>query len=231
MSKNLGITLGLIMAAVIAAGLLVALNGRDGATDTPAAQPAPADQDPTTTPTAPADLLVREDSRYLDRVEDSPVTVVEFLDFECEACRAQFPVMEQIREDYDGRINMVIRYFPLPGHTNAEPAAAAVEAAARQGALEEMYARMYETQAEWGESQQPQDEVFEGFAEDLGLDVDEFVQDMESTDTEQRVASDFEDGVALGVQGTPTIFVNGRLAPSMPSHEVLSAMIDAELEG
>ncbi|GAA1439228.1 DsbA family protein [Nocardiopsis tropica] len=237
MSKNLGITLGLIMAAVLAAGLLVALNGRDGATETPSAQPAPAGQDPTaptsapTAPTAPADLLVRENSRYLDQVEDSPVTVVEFLDFECEACRAQFPVMEQIREDYDGRINMVIRYFPLPGHTNSEPAAAAVEAAAQQDALEEMYARMYETQAEWGESRESQAEVFVGFAEDLDLDTDEFVRTMESPDTQERVASDFEDGVALGVQGTPTIFVNGRLAPSMPTHEVLSAMIDAELEG
>ena len=237
MSKNLGITLGLIMAAVLAAGLLVALNGRDGATETPSAQPAPARPDPTaptsapTAPTAPAELLVRENSRYLDQVEESPVTVVEFLDFECEACRAQFPVMEQIREDYDGRINMVIRYFPLPGHTSSEPAAAAVEAAAHQGALEEMYARMYETQAEWGGSQESQDEVFVGFAEDLGLDMDEFVETMESTDTRERVASDFEDGVDLGIQGTPTIFVNGRLAPSMPTYEVLSAMIDAELEG
>ncbi|MFE3456663.1 DsbA family protein [Nocardiopsis aegyptia] len=233
MSKNLGITLGLIMVAVIGAGLLMALNDRDSTAGPQAAPTAPTGQDPTTAPaapTAPAELLVRENSRYLDQVEESPVTVVEFLDFECEACRAQFPVMEQIREDYDGRINMVIRYFPLPGHTSSEPAAAAVEAAAQQGALEEMYARMYETQAEWGESREPQTDVFVGFAEDLGLDMDEFVATMESTETQERVASDFEDGVALGVQGTPTIFVNGRPAPSMPTYEVLSSMIDAELE-
>ncbi|KOX16296.1 thioredoxin domain-containing protein [Nocardiopsis sp. NRRL B-16309] len=232
MSKNLGITLGLIMVAVIGAGLLMALDGRDGATGSPSAPTAPAGQDPTAAPappTAPAELLVRENSRYLDRVEESPVTVVEFLDFECEACRAQFPVMERIREDYDGRINMVVRYFPLPGHTNSEPAAAAVEAAAQQGALEEMYVRMYETQAEWGESRESRAEVFVGFAEDLDLDTGEFVRTMESAETRERVASDFEDGVALGVQGTPTIFVNGHLAPSMPDYEVLASMIDAEL--
>ncbi|WP_017569204.1 DsbA family protein [Nocardiopsis halotolerans] len=229
MSKNLGITLGLIMVAVIGLGLLVTLNGPG--TTTPTARGNPGDPGSTTPPTAPAELLVREDSRHLDRVEEAPVTVVEFLDFECEACRAQFPVMERIREDYEGRINMVVRYFPMPGHTNAEPAAAAVEAAARQGALEEMYTRMYETQAEWGESQESKAEVFVGFAEELGLDVDEFVETMESPETLERVRSDVQDGLALGVRGTPTIFVNGRPTPSMPSHEVLSAMIDAELEG
>ncbi|MFJ9554231.1 DsbA family protein [Nocardiopsis sp. NPDC101807] len=226
MSKNLGITLGLIMVAVIGLGLLLVLDDRGGA---PTARGVPAG--PEGTPTAPAGLLVREDSRYLDRVEDSPVTVVEFLDFECEACRAQFPVMERIREDYDGRINTVIRYFPMPGHTNSEPAAAAVEAAAQQGALEEMYVRMYETQAEWGESRESQAGVFAGFAEDLGLDTDEFTGTVEDPATLERVRSDFEDGVALGVRGTPTIFVNGRPTPSMPGYEALSAMIDAELEG
>ncbi|MEV6821026.1 thioredoxin domain-containing protein [Nocardiopsis dassonvillei] len=228
MSKNLGITLGLIMVAVIGMGLLVALNDRGSSTNTTSNPNSP---NPTAVSTAPAELLVRENSRYLDHVENAEVTVVEFLDFECEACRAQFPVMEQIREDYDGRINMVIRYFPLPGHTNSEPAAAAVEAAARQGALEEMYVKMYETQAEWGESQESKAGVFVGFAEELGLDMDEFVQTMEDPDTLERVRSDFEDGVALGVQGTPTIFVNGRPTPSMPSYQVLSTMIDAELEG
>ncbi|WP_047869190.1 thioredoxin domain-containing protein [Nocardiopsis sp. RV163] len=228
MSKNLGITLGLIMVAVIGLGLLVALDDRGG-TAAPAATDGSAD--PQAASTAPAGLLVREDSRHLDRVEEAPVTVVEFLDFECEACRAQFPVMERIREDYDGRINTVIRYFPMPGHTNAEPAAAAVEAAAQQGALEQMYVRMYETQAEWGESQDSRAEVFVGFAEDLGLDTEEFVRAMEDPATLERVRSDFRDGVALGVRGTPTIFVNGRPTPSMPGYETLSAMIDRELEG
>ncbi|MCY9783042.1 DsbA family protein [Nocardiopsis sp. EMB25] len=231
MSKNLVITLGLILVAALGIGLLVVLDGGDPAATAPTARSTPTSPEPTAAATAPAELLVREDSRHLDRVEESPVTVVEFLDFECEACRAQFPVMERIREDYDGRITVVIRYFPLPGHTNSEPAAAAVEAAAQQGALEEMYVRMYQTQAEWGESREDRSGVFVGFAEDLGLDVAEFRRTMESPQTLERVGSDFEDGVALGVQGTPTIFVNGRPTPSMPDYDTLAAMIDAELEG
>jgi protein-disulfide isomerase len=231
MSKNLIITLALLVVAALGIGLLVYLDRNDEtALAEGSARPAAPDSAPAEQPTAPAEVLVRDDSRYLDRVEDAEVTVVEFLDFECEACRAQFPVMERIREDYEGRINMVIRYFPLPGHLNSGPSAAAVEAGAQQDALEEMYQLMFETQGEWGESQEDQSEVFVGFAEDLGLDMDEFVETMEARQTQERVQADFDDGLALGVQGTPTIFVNGRLAPSMPSHQVLSAMIDAELE-
>jgi protein-disulfide isomerase len=231
MSKNLIITLCLLVVAALGIGLLVYLDRDDDTTVAEgSARPTAPGASPEDQPTAPTDVLVRENSRYLDQVDDARVTVVEFLDFECEACRAQYPVMEQIREDYDGRINMVIRYFPLPGHHNSGPSAAAVEAAAQQDALDEMYQRMFQTQAEWGESREDQSEVFVGFAEDLGLDTDEFVETMEAAETRQRVQADFDDGVALGVQGTPTIYVNGRLAPSMPSHDVLSAMIDAELE-
>jgi protein-disulfide isomerase len=231
MSKNLIITLSLLVVAALGTGLLVYLD-RDDATSVAegSARPTAPDTSFEAQPTAPADVLVREHSRYLDQVEDAEVTVVEFLDFECEACRAQFPVMERIREDYEGRINVVVRYFPLPGHHNSGPSAAAVEAAAQQGALEGMYRLMFQTQGVWGESREDQSEVFVGFAEDLALDMDEFVETMESPRTRERVRADFDDGLALGVQGTPTIYVNGRLAPGMPSHGDLSAMIDSELE-
>jgi len=223
MSRNLWITVTLLCVVALAGASLLFLSGRGDA---------PPGQDPSgaaSASPAPEDLLVREDSHRLTRSEDAEVTVVEFLDFECEACRAQFPVMERLREDYDGRIDLVVRYFPLPGHANSRPAAAAVEAAAQQGAFEEMYVRMYQTQAEWGESRESQIPVFLGFAEDLGLDMAEFTQTMAAPETAERVQADFDDGVALGVQGTPTIYVNGRQTESMPSYDDLAALIDAEL--
>ncbi|WP_150254907.1 DsbA family protein [Nocardiopsis deserti] len=226
MNKNLTISLSIL--AVLTIVLTFAACTSFGSSSDPGADEASGPR-PDSPPTASAELLVREDSRYLDDVEDAQVTVVEFLDFECEACRAQFPVMEQVREDYEGRIDFVVRYFPLPGHANSRPAASAVEAAAQQGALEEMYVRMYETQAEWGESREDRSGVFVGFAEDLGLDMDEFTAAMESDEVAARIQADFDDGVALGVQGTPTIFVNGVQTPSMPSYETLAALIDAEL--
>lgn len=78
---------------------------------------------------------------------DAP-TLVEFLDFECEACGAFYPVVEQIREAYDGKINYVIRYFPIPNHFNSMNAAIAVEAASQQGRVEEMYNKLFQTQTE-----------------------------------------------------------------------------------
>lgn len=156
-----------------------------------------------------ADLTVREDSRILGKKGSSDVALVEFLDFECEACGAAYPVIEDLREKYDGRVTFVARYFPLPGHFNAERAARAVESAARQGKLDQMYQLMYETQTSWGEKQEPADDTFRNFAVQLKLDMDRYDVDYASPEVAARVQRDVDDGLALGVQGTPTFFLNG----------------------
>lgn len=157
-----------------------------------------------------ADLIVRDDSRTLDDVPESDVTFVEFLDFECEACAAVYPAVEDLREEYEGQVSFVIRYFPLDGHPNSRQAAHAVEAAARQGELESMYQRMYETQEDWSHNEDPQDEVFRGFAEDLDLDMDQWEEDYYSDEVAERVQADVDDAIELQLQGTPTFFVNGQ---------------------
>lgn len=154
--------------------------------------------------------LVREDSRIIGERGSSDVVLVEFLDFECEACRAAFPVVEDMREKYGDRVTFVARYFPLPGHFNAERAARAVESAARQGKFEEMYHKMYKTQASWGEQQVPLDDLFRQFAEEIGLDMGQYDADYASEEVADRVQRDVEDGTALGVQGTPTFFLDGK---------------------
>lgn len=177
----------------------------------------------------PAEYLVRDDSRRLSTSEDSSVTVVEFLDFECEACLAMFPVMEQLRQDYAGEITFVVRYFPLPGHPNSVPAATAVEAAGQQGAFEPMYRKMFETQDEWGHTEASSKATFVRYAQELGLDVEVFEQVMDDPATLARVQRDVDDGMALGVNATPTIFINGVATEPMPSYESLTATIDAAL--
>ena len=155
--------------------------------------------------------IVRDDSRILGEEGSSGVTFVEFLDFECEACGAAYPIVEDLREKYAGEVTFVIRYFPLPGHFNAGRAARAVESAARQGELEAMYNRMYETQEEWGEAREPKDDLFRGFAEEIGLDMDQYDADYASQDVEERISRDVADGESLGVSGTPTFYVDGEL--------------------
>lgn len=156
--------------------------------------------------------VVRSDSHVLSQAQDPDAPVlVEFLDFECEACRAAYPVVEQIRQDYQGQITVVARYFPIPSHANAVNAALAVEAAAQQGRFEEMYSRMYQTQAQWGEQQESKAEVFRGFARDLGMDMDAYDAVVADSATLERIEQDYQDGIALGVQGTPTFFLDGKL--------------------
>lgn len=162
--------------------------------------------------------LVLEDSHVLDDAGDEAPTFVEFLDFECEACGALHPVIQDIREEYQGRINFVVRYFPIPGHKNSMTSAVAVEAAAQQGEFEAMYQKMFDTLDEWGEKQESEAARFRGFAEELGLDLEAYDAAVADPATEARVAADFNAGQALGVQGTPSFFVDGEpLEPTQVS--------------
>jgi len=174
------------------------------------------------------EAVVRADSHHLSTAEDGKVTLVEFLDFECEACGAAYPLVEQLREKYEGRVTFVARYFPVPSHRNAENAAHAVEAAARQGEFEEMYQRMFETQREWGEARETKLDVFVGFAEDLGLDMDQFMRDFNDPRTIERITADKDAALQLGVQGTPTLFINEQLV-QLESLDQLKADIEAAL--
>lgn len=211
MSRNLKISLALIAAVLIALAAAALLS--DDAT--PEAGGTPREE-----------RLVRPDSRLLSESEDGKVTFVEFLDFECESCRAAHPAIEELRDTYGDRITFVVRNFPL--HGNSEEAARAAEAAAEQGKFEEMYDLLFETQPEWGEKSESQREVFFGFAEDLDLDMDGFEAVFDDPDTIAKVQRDKDDGVALGVEGTPSFFLNGeQIEPS--SFEDLLAMIDEAL--
>ncbi|MEU0042971.1 DsbA family protein [Streptomyces werraensis] len=221
MTKNLKISLALVTVVLAVIGALLAANRTPemDASDGPET-----DQGKT----APASVLIRPDSHRLSTARDGKVTVVEFLDLECESCRAAFPVVEQLREEYEGRVTFVMRYFPIPSHKNAELAARAVEAAARQGKLEAMYKKMYETQESWGDQQVSHEETFRGFARELGLDMKKFEADWKDPATAKRVEKDRRDGLKLGVQGTPTFFINGK-RPEIQSEEDFKAAIEAEL--
>ncbi|WP_433418037.1 DsbA family protein [Microtetraspora malaysiensis] len=174
--------------------------------------------------------LVRSDSHRLQSAPGDKVTLVEFLDFECEACGAAFPVIEQLRKQYSGKVTFVARYFPIASHFNAERAARAVEAAAKQGKFEAMYQQMYQVQKQWAEKKVPADELFRSFARGLGLDMTAWEKAYNDPATLTRIEQDVADGKALGVEGTPTFFLNGqKLQPE--STDDIKAAIDAALAG
>ena len=214
MSRGVKISAALVAAFVIAVGTILVVTRTGGDSDASAAGGTAA--------------VVRSDSHRISSAPDGSPVFAEFLDFECEACRAVYPAIEELRAEYGDRISFVVRYFPLPGHFNSERAARAVEAAAQQGRFEQMYQRMYDTQPEWGEQQVPMDDVFRGYAVDLGLDMAAFDAAYADPATAARVAADVADGEGLGVTGTPSFFLDGqRFEPS--TYQDLTDAFDAAL--
>ncbi|GGV11686.1 DsbA family protein [Streptomyces spectabilis] len=216
LKRNLIVTavIAAVLAAVLGTALLVSDGGGSGGTDVrPAAEP----------------KAVRADSHRLTDPKKSELTVVEFLDFECEGCGAMYPVVEKLREEYGDRVTFVARYFPMPGHRNGELAARTAEAAARQGEFEAMYTKLFTTQKEWGESQDWKEDVFRGYAEELGLDMRKFDAALADPDTAGRVQADQRDGLGLGARGTPTFVVDGELVATPASYEDFKALIEERL--
>lgn len=191
-------TVAVFVLAVTAVIVVANLNRHNASTSAP---------DPGPTGSLPG---TRANSHVLDEVGADAPTLVEFLDFECEACGAFYPIVEQLREDYKGQINYVIRYFPIPSHFNAMNAAIAVEAAAQQGRVEDMYHKMYETQTTWSEQQVSKADLFRTFAEELGLDMAAYDAAVADPATQQRVEADMNEGRQMGVEGTPTFFLDGQ---------------------
>ena len=190
------IVIGLLAAVVLVIGLVILFNTLGGDKGQAAG-------------TTTAGEVVREDSHRLSQAPEEKAVLVEFLDFECEACLAAYPVVEDLSEEYGENLTVVSRYFPLPGHPNSETAAAAVEAAAQQGKFKDMHAVMYEKQTEWSHTNEDRSPVFREYAADLGLDMDAYDEAIADPATMERINVDKNDGMALNVEGTPTFFLDG----------------------
>lgn len=171
--------------------------------------------------------LVREDSQQIGS-SGAPVTLIEFADLECEACRVAHPTVKKILEEYQGKIHFVFRNFPL--HKNSVLAAKAAEAAGEQGKFWEMHDLLFQKQQEWGEKQTPQTELFMSYADELKLDKERFSTSLNSAAYTDKINRDKDDGIASGVQGTPTFFLNGRQLKGVPRYEELKSLIEEELK-
>lgn len=196
-ARNVRIAIWSILAVLVGAGVIwyVVLTAN---------KPAPV------APQAAAEAqLVRDDSHRVTSPGAEKAQLVEFLDFECESCRAAEPLVQELKKEYGERVTFIHRYFPLPGHANSGNAALAVEAAAQQGQYEQMAAKLFETQTQWGEKQASQATLFRTYAEELGLDMATYDAAVAAEETKERIRRDIADGKGLGVTGTPTLFLDG----------------------
>lgn len=138
--------------------------------------------------------------------ESAPVTIVEFSDYQCPFCARSEVLIEQVLREHGGKVRFVYKHFPLLSiHPQALPAALAAAAADRQGKFWEMHAILFANQR----ALQP--EQLKGYAEQLGLDVEKFEADRQAPEVRKLVQDDVRLAQQLGVRGTPTIFVNGKL--------------------
>lgn len=172
---------------------------------------------------------IESSSNYYGKM-DSPVTVTEFVDFQCEACYAYYPYVKQVKELYKDKVKFQVRNFPITsGHQFAFQAARSAEAAARQGKFWEMHDLLFEGQKSWEQMKDPQS-TFDAYAEQIGLDMTKFKEDFASSDVAAVVNADLKAVKELGGTGTPTFVINGKKVENPgPSVEALSKMIDDAL--
>lgn len=178
----------------------------------------------------PADtsLLIRENSNKIS-TDSGKLTIVEFGDYECPACGAVYPGLKQVLSEYSGKVNFVYRHFPLMQHKSAEIAAAAAEASGMQGKYWDMHNMLYERQDEWDEGADALG-FFRKYATEIGLDVEKFVSDMGSEQAKQKVRNDLTDGLALGINSTPSFFFDGELYKKGFSYNDFKTEIESRLK-
>lgn len=158
------------------------------------------------------------DGVYQPASPSAKVTIVEFADYQCPACAAYNPITQKLLTDFTGKVNFVYRNFPLSQHKNANISAYAAEAAGLSGKFWEMHDALYTNQAEWVDSDVA-GEMFIKYAKDLGLDIDKFKTDIDSSTVKDKVSKDLNDGASAGINATPTYFVNGVKLQNPGSYE------------
>ncbi|HLF84538.1 MAG TPA: thioredoxin domain-containing protein [Blastocatellia bacterium] len=154
---------------------------------------------------------------------NAPVTIVEFTDYECPSCAATQPVLEEVAREFGDKVKLVVRSFPLGQHTHAFKASEASEAAREQGKFWEYAALLFTNQKAL------QVDKLKEYASQLGLDRKKFDAALDSGRFSGRVKRDLADGERIGVDSTPSVFINGKRARER-TKEALKAAVEAALK-
>ncbi|HTL39413.1 MAG TPA: thioredoxin domain-containing protein [Methylomirabilota bacterium] len=164
---------------------------------------------------------------YMTGKTDAKVTLVEFGDYQCPFCAAAHPTVKTLVDKYKSNpdFNFIFREFPLSQHPNAQAAAEAAESAGVQGKYWEMHDLLYDHQNDWSGTFNP-NSTFESYAQQLGLDGSKFKTDLETGAYIDNITQDELDGEALGVNATPTFYLNGQ---QISDYKTLDASVSAAL--
>jgi protein-disulfide isomerase len=171
--------------------------------------------DPVPIPTAGSPVLGPQDAR---------VTIVEFSDFQCPYCAAAVPQINAILKAYPSQVKLIFKQFPLEIHSQADLAAAAAIAAQKQGKFWPLHDAMFANRDDLSRNN------LLLLAKQTGMDMNRFGTDIDSTEVRETVVRDVQDGNRAGVEGTPTIFINGQKYNGPITVETLKPILDAQLK-
>ena len=177
----------------------------------------------------PAELVLRPDDHLSGNIAGS-VVLIEYADFQCPACVAFAPIVEQLKQDFPNDLLVITRHFPLTSiHTNALEAAVAAEAAGRQGAFDGMHDLLFARQQQWNTLADP-GAFFESLATELGLNLTQFRGDVVDTALVDRVNRDLTDAGSLGLNSTPSFFLGGAAIDNPSSQANFNSTIQSEVD-
>lgn len=151
--------------------------------------------------------------------ESAPITIVEFADFQCPSCAQLAPALDKVVESRKSDVRLAYKFYVLGRFPSSEPAARAAIAAGKQGKFWEMHKKIFATPM-------LDQQVLDGMAKELGLDLARFHADMQATETSERIAKDKKLGEDLEIEGTPSLFINGR---AYDGRQDLNEWLDLEL--
>lgn len=160
--------------------------------------------------------------------KEARVWIVEFSDFQCPACGAIQPVIQQVLNSYKDKILFVYRNYPLPAHKFAQNAGLAAEAAGEQGKFWDYHDKLFANQAAWSSESDPS-KTFIQYAKDIGLDTDKFTRSLNEKKGAAHIQEDVNAGNNVGITATPTFFINGTRFDGGLSFDQFKTEIDKRL--
>ncbi len=155
---------------------------------------------------------------------NAPITLIEFSDFQCPYCVAATPQLQALVKAYPTQVKLIFKEYPLDIHSQAAFAAAAALAAHRQGKFWAMHDALFANHDDLS------DQNVTALAKRIGLDMQQFERDLHSTAVEQTVQQDIADGDRAGVQGTPTLFIDGQRFNGPLVMQILKPLVGEQLK-
>ncbi len=155
---------------------------------------------------------------------NAPITIVEFSDFQCPYCAVATPQLDALLKANPTQVRLIFKEYPLDIHSQAHLAATAAVAAQMQGKFWPMYSAMFAHH-----DQLSRDNIF-AYARQSGLDMKRFASDIDSTAVSETVLRDVQDGDHAGVEGTPTVFINGQRYNGPITAQALKSVLDSQFK-